>query len=112
MGEAFAGRVGQYLERMGYRVTQEYSVEVGLGSFRRKAHRLDYGNKHLLVECKFYDWTAGGNNPSAKISTLNESMLYFHAASGSFRKMAFISKTGKKGVRNPESAHLSDRACN
>ena len=102
-GDAFAGRVGQYLERAGYRVEPEYSVEVGLGTLRRKGHRFDYGSESLLVECKFYDWTAGGNNPSAKISTLNESMIYFHAAPSSFSKMVFISKTEKKGIRNPET---------
>lgn len=102
-GDSFAGRVGQYLEREGYRVTREYSVEVGLRRLRRKVHRFDYGSESLLVECKFYDWTAGGNSPSAKISTLNEAMLYFHAAPDSFRKVLFISKTGKKGIRNPET---------
>ena len=102
-GDAFARRVGPYLERKGYRVKPGYSVEIGLWNLRKKAHRFDYGSKSLLVECKFCDWTAGGNNPSAKISTLNESMIYFHAAPSSFRKMAFISKTGKKGIRNPET---------
>ena len=102
-GDAFARRVGQYLKHKGHRVKPDYSVEVGLRNLRKKAHRFDYGSKSLLVECKFYDWTAGGNSPSAKISTLNESMIYFHAAPSSFRKMAFISKTGKNGIRNPET---------
>lgn len=102
-GDSFAERVGQYLKREGHRVTPEYSVEVGLGNLRRKAHRFDFGNESLLVECKSYNWNLDGTNPSGKISALNESMIYFHAAPGSFRKMAFISKTRKNGVRNPET---------
>ena len=102
-GEAFARRVGEYLAREGFLVEPEHGVEVGLNTLRKKLHRFDYGNDSLLVECKYYDWTAGGNNPSAKISTLNEAMMYFHMAPKSYRKMLFISATKKKGVRKPET---------
>lgn len=102
-GNQFARRVGEYLAREGYSVEPEYAVDVGLNSRRKKAHRFDYGSDSLLVECKYYGWTAGGNNPSAKISTLNEAMMYFHTAPKSYRKMVFISATEKKGVRNPET---------
>jgi hypothetical protein len=57
----------------------------------------------MLVECKYYDWTEGGNNPSAKISTLNEAMVYFHSAPNTYRKVVFISKTERKGTRRPET---------
>ena len=102
-GDWFANRVGEYLTKEGYSVEPEYAVEVGLNSRRKKAHRFDYGNDSLLVECKYYDWTKGGHNPSAKISTLNEAMMYFHTTPKSYRKMVFISATDKKGVRNPET---------
>ena len=101
-GAVFARRVGQYLQRKGYRVKPEYSVEIGLGNLRKKAHRFDHGCKSMLVECNSMidGWW---KQSSAKISALNESMIYFHAAPSSFRKMMFISKTGKKGMRNPET---------
>ena len=102
-GEAFTRRVGNYLRRQGNDVETEYVVNVGLPTRPRKSHRFDFGNGTLLVECKYYDWTISGNNPSAKISTLNESMLYFLAAPRSFRKMMFIAETAKKGVRHPET---------
>jgi hypothetical protein len=102
-GDRFAKHVGQYLELQGFAVEPEFSVPVGLNSRNKKDHRFDFGNAGLLVECKFYDWTAGGNNPSAKISTLNEAMMYFHSTPITFRKMLFVSATEKKGVRTPET---------
>ena len=57
----------------------------------------------MLVECKYYGWTEGGNNPSAKISIVNEAMTYFFSVPGPFRKLLFLPKTQKKGVRSPET---------
>lgn len=100
-GDQFCGRVGEYLALPGLLVEPEYAVDVGLNSRRKAPHKFDYGNRSLLVECKYYKWTAGGNNPSAKISTLNEAMAYFHTAPKHYRKMVFIASTEKKGVRKP-----------
>ena len=94
-GENFASHVGRYLESRGFVVEREYAIDVGLGT-RRRSHRFDFGSKSLLVECKYYGWTDGGNNPSAKISTLNESMLYFLGAPSTYRKMIFLAETSKK----------------
>lgn len=96
-------QVGMFLAGRGHDVTPEYELPVGLNRSRQKVHRFDFGNDSLIVECKHYEWTAGGNNPSAKIATLNEAMMYFHSAPGSYRKMVFVAKTDKKGVRNPET---------
>ena len=95
-GDLFARRVGEYLAMLGYDVRPEYPVEVGLSSRHKKSHCFDYGNQEVLVECKCYDWTAGGNNPSAKIATLNEAMMYFHSVSELYEKRIFISKTERK----------------
>ena len=102
-GEEFARAVGEYLQLQGFDVEAEYTVEVGLNSKQKKAHRFDFGSNSLIVECKSYEWTEGGHNPSAKISTLNEAMMYFHSAPSTYRKMVFVSLTGTKGVRNPET---------
>ncbi|WP_020158534.1 restriction endonuclease [Methylobacter marinus] len=101
-GDAFARLVGEYLSRNGYHVEPEYPTSVGLGA-RKKKHRFDFGNEKILIECKAYDWTAGSNNPSAKIATLNEAMMYFHSAPPDYKKMVFVSATGKKGVRTSET---------
>src|SRR5688572_3727908 len=66
-GTEFASAVGQFLEMLGLKVEREYSAEVGIGSKGTKHHRFDFGSPEVLVECKCYGWTEGGNNPSAKI---------------------------------------------
>ena len=44
-----------------------------------KEHSFDLANqdRSVVIECKNYTWTKAGNVPSAKISTLNEAVLYF-----------------------------------
>ena len=102
-GAEFAERVRVHLESLGIEVEPEYSVGVGVNRSRTKARRFDWGNGSVLVECKAYDWTAGGNNPSAKLTTVNEAMLYFLAAPQHFRKMLFISATRESAGRRPET---------
>lgn len=102
-GYGFAKLVGDYLIRLGHAVEPEYSIGIGLNSHYKKAHAFDFGNDNLLVECKYYSWTSGGNNPSAKIATLNEAMMYFHSAPANYSKMLFLAKTIKKGVRRSET---------
>ena len=102
-GAEFAERVRAHLESQGLGVKPEYEVQVGVNGYVKKTRKFDWGNESLLVECKAYDWTAGGNSPSAKLTTVNEAMLYFLAAPKSFRKMLFISETGKRPVRRPET---------
>ncbi len=46
----------------------------------------------ILVECKSYTWTSGGNSPSAKIKGLNEVMLLFSVAPEQYRKILFVLK--------------------
>ena len=100
-GKVFASKVGAYLERTGYTVRPEYEVETSINSLLRKPHKFDWGNDTLLVECKAYSWAPSGSNPSAKFSTANEALLYFLATPKSYRKMLFMSETGKTGKRNP-----------
>lgn len=102
-GQDFAAAVGRYLSAIGLKVQPEYTVRVGIGSKSMKDHRFDFGNSEVLVECKCYGWTEGGNNPSAKISILNEAMMYFHSTPEHYRKMLFVPKTQKQGTRNPQT---------
>lgn len=102
-GHIFASEVGKYLERSGIYVQPEYSIGVGICSKSMKPHRFDFGSSEVLVECKCYGWTVAGNNPSAKISALNEAMMYFHSTPGRYRKMLFLPKTSRSGSRNQET---------
>ena len=61
-----------------------------LEPFRAVRPQRGIDSDSLLVECKSY--SPSSYTPSGKIATLNESMLYFHAARGKFRKMMFIAQ--------------------
>ncbi len=103
-GRYFEQRVGEYLGRcQGLRVVAGYEVEISINGHSKKLHKFDWGNSTVLVECKAYDWTEGGNSPSAKLATANEALLYFLASPKSYRKMLFFPTTGKRGKRNPET---------
>ena len=58
----------------------------------------------MLVECKSY--SPSPYAPSGKIATLNESMLYFLAARGKFRKMLFIAQAAR--IEIPESETFAE----
>ncbi len=48
----------------------------------------DDGN--VIVECKCYTWTEGGNVPSAKLSTLDEAVLYMRSIPFKAKKIIAI----------------------
>ena len=102
-GAEFAERVRAYLESQGLDVEPEYEIQVGVNRHLKKTRNFDWGNESLLVECKAYDWTAGHNSPSAKLTTVNEAMLYFLDASKSHRKMLFLAVTGRRSGRRAET---------
>lgn len=86
-GRDFQDSVQRFLAGLGVELEREFSVEVG-NAFK-KPHRFDLGSAEppVLVECKSYTWTSGGNSPSAKIRGLNEAMLFFSVAPPEYRKM-------------------------
>lgn len=102
-GDAFRQKVAEYLANQGMNLSSEYRVDVGLSSKYRKQHPFDLGNSEVLIECKYYDWTEGDNNPSAKLSTLNEAMLYLYTAPTRFKKKVFVKQTLQKGKRQRET---------
>ena len=54
---------------------REKPVEIG---YPPKPHKFDLVSKDesIVIECKCYTWTEGGNVPSAKLATLDEAILY------------------------------------
>jgi hypothetical protein len=60
----------------------------------KRSHKFDLGSENppILVECKSYTWTTGGNSPSAKIRGLNEVMLLFAVSPEHYRKILFVLK--------------------
>lgn len=75
-------------------VLLEPNFAVPVGHSVKKLHRFDLGSHDppILVECKSYTWTSGGNSPSAKIRGMNEVMLYFAVAPSHYRKILFVLK--------------------
>ena len=91
VGADFERVAAKYFAADGITLTPNYSVLVGLHA-KKKKHAFDLGSASpkILVECKSHKWTAGGKVPSAKMTTWNEAMYYFHLAPDGFRKIFFI----------------------
>ena len=81
-----------YWAETGVRLQRNFPVPIGYKI--KKVHRFDLGSEDpaILVECKSYTWTSGGNSPSAKIRGMNEAMLHFSVAPAKYRKVLFLLK--------------------
>jgi len=66
----------------------EVSIDIGGG----KSHFFDLATseRDIIVECKAFAYTATGNNPSAKITTLREAAMYLRLINGNVRRLLFI----------------------
>ena len=69
-------------------------------------HAFDLANENnsIVIECKNYTWTKAGNVPSAKVSTINEAVLYFSFLDANVRKILCL----KKSVRIKKQGSLAD----
>lgn len=90
VGRDFEDRARVFFAGLGVHLSSGVSIEIGVNG--KKAHAFDLGDTHqkVLVECKAHTWTEGGNVPSAKITTWNQAMYYFHAAPTGYRKIFFV----------------------
>ncbi len=70
---------------------EEKSVIIGNPG---KIHHFDCvsSDSSIIIECKCYSWTAGNNVPSAKMSTLNEAVLYLRNVDSSAIKIIAMKK--------------------
>ena len=102
-GMEFTMQVRDYLARQGHIVSPEYPLKVGFSSRHKKSHKFDLGSKQILVECKNLDWTKSGNAPSAKIASVNETMIYFATVPKEYQKLFFFSETEKRVGRISET---------
>ena len=71
---------------------RNFEVPVGFKVKKNKKFDLGSDDPPILVECKSYTWTSGGNSPSAKIRGMNEAMLLFSVAPPQYRKILFVLK--------------------
>jgi hypothetical protein len=91
-GREFEEAAAAFFVNTGITLQQNFGVEVGY--VRKRVHKFDLGSEAppILVECKSYTWTSGGNSPSAKIRGMNEVMLLFALAPTHYRKILFVLK--------------------
>ena len=60
-----------------------------------KPHRFDCASqdKKIVIECKCHSWTAGGNVPSAKMTTINEAAFYMSFLPQDIRRIIVLKKS-------------------
>ena len=98
VGKEFEEAAKLFFQQTGILLERSFSVPIGLKI--KKPHKFDLGSRQppILVECKSYTWTSGGNSPSAKIRALNEVMLLFSVAPIEYRKILFVLRHVKKNL--------------
>jgi hypothetical protein len=74
-GKAFQILCGAALKRA---LARDFDLEVAIGIGGAKLHAFDLATREqdIIAQCKNFDFTATGNNPSAKITTLREAAMY------------------------------------
>lgn len=82
----FEARVGAYLERT---LGQHFGSRI-LPLGHGQGHAVDQvsADGTILVECKSYTWTSGGNMPSGKIAALREAVFLLKSCPGERRILA------------------------
>ncbi len=92
VGSDFEIKAQAFFKQKGMQLTPKFDVEIGINS--KKNHQFDFGSskEKVLVECKAHTWTEGENVPSAKITTWNQAMFFFHVAPKGYRKILFVQK--------------------
>ena len=79
-------KVGKDFQRLALRFATDYfgknfieekAIDIG---YPPKPHKFDVVSEDglIVIECKCYSWTESGNVPSAKMSTLDEAILYMN----------------------------------
>ncbi len=92
VGKEFESLVKNYFSSKGVPLQKNISIEIGING--KHPHNFDLGDHKgkILVECKSHTWTEGGNVPSAKMTTWDQAMYYFHASPEGYRKILFVLK--------------------
>ena len=91
-GREFEDAAHLFFEASGIKLTRDFVAPVGYRVKKNKRFDLGSEDPPVLVECKSYTWTSGGNSPSAKIRGMNEAMLLFSMAPPKYRKILFVLK--------------------
>jgi len=88
-GKAFQSLCRDALKRtLGRDFDLEVPIQIGSG----KPHIFDLATRErdIVAECKAFAFTAAGNNPSAKITTLREATVYLRSIPGEVQRVLIM----------------------
>ena len=90
VGREFEAWTQAFFEKQGLALTPAIAIDIGING--KKNHKFDLGSNQnkVIVECKAHRWTEGDNVPSAKMTTWDQAMYFFHVAPSDFRKILFV----------------------
>jgi hypothetical protein len=73
---------------------REFDLEVpfDLGGIRPHSFDLASRERDIIAECKAFSFTAAGNNPSAKITTLREAAMYLRSMKGDVTRVLMVKR--------------------
>ena len=91
VGSDFEAKASDFFSQQGLNLQPHFRLNIGIDG-RSKAHSFDLGDgdQRVIVECKSNTWTESWNVPSAKMTTWNQAMYFFHAAPKDYRKILFV----------------------
>ena len=91
VGNKFEAKAERFFKKQGFQLTPKVSIAIGINRVKRqhKFDLVDIDNK-VLIECKSHTWTKSGKIPSAKMTTWDQAMYFFHAAPNDYRKILFV----------------------
>lgn len=89
IGKQFQERCRQAFERT---FARTFDLDVGIQIAALKPHVFDLATpqRDIVAECKAFTWTIAGNIPSAKITTLRETVQYLRELSESIHRYLVI----------------------
>jgi hypothetical protein len=88
-GKAFQILCGDALKRA---LSCDFDCEVPIAISGGKFHSFDLATRErdIVAECKAFTFTATGNNPSAKITTLREAAMYLRYIQGNVTRLLIV----------------------
>jgi hypothetical protein len=88
------GKAFQLLCRDALRLAlgRDFDLEVPIRIGSGKPHFFDLATRErdIVAECKAFTFTAGGNNPAAKITTLREATVYLRSIPGNVQRVLIV----------------------
>ncbi len=90
VGKDFESKAQAFFADQGVNLRANVSIPIGINGTKLHSFDLCSPEIKVLVECKSHKWTEGVNVPSAKMTTWNQAMYFFHAAPTGYRKILFV----------------------